>query len=93
MNSLNSVILEGVLIDNPDFFGSFTLKTTRRYKKNNEVEEEICNFEIITSDKLAEHMKNYLSAKMFVRVVGRLSEKDRKVTIFAEYIEIKELLK
>ena len=93
MNNLNSVLLEGQLVMNPEYTentGSFTIQTDRYYKKNDEVEKESCHFNIIMNGKLAENIKPFLSIEKHIRVVGRLNEKDGSVTIIADHIEFKK---
>ena len=98
MNSLNSVLIEGILVMNPEYVGvgntiisgAFTIASTRYLKKNNEVEKETRFFNIIMNGNLAVNMKKIIFIENSVRVVGRLSQnEDGDIIIIAEHIEIK----
>ena len=98
MNNLNSVLLEGTLTADPEYkesgngiaIGTFTIRTNRFYKKNNEVEKESCHFNIVMNGNLAVNMKESLLKDKTVRIVGRLNEKSGVITIIADHIEIKK---
>ena len=98
MNNLNSVLLEGTLTADPEYkesgnsmiIGTFTLKSSRFYKKNDEVEKESCHFNIVMHGNLAVNMKESLLKDKTARVVGRLNEKSGVITIIADHIEIKK---
>ena len=98
MNNLNSVLIEGMIVMNPEYTkskngvteGMFTIQSNRFYKKNDEVEKESCRFNIIMNGKLAENIKQFLIIESHVRVVGRLSGENGSITIIAEHIEFKK---
>jgi len=98
VNSLNSVLLEGVITTNPEYkksinnmlIGTFTLKSTRFYKNNDETVKEFCHFNIVMNGNLADDMKEFLTTDKSVRVVGRLNEKSGSITIIADHIEFKK---
>jgi single-strand DNA-binding protein len=102
MNSLNSVLLEGNLTQEPEtrftntgkMICYFTVASDRYFNK----EKEVSFFEIETWQGLAEKCANELRKGSGVRVVGRLKQKRwknaekkdiSKVIIVAEHIEIK----
>jgi single-strand DNA-binding protein len=82
MNNLNSTLLEGELIKNPDYQdggkGSpvcrFTLSSNRFFKAENGVEKETGYFDIETGGKLALQCKQNGHQGRGVRVVGRLKQ-------------------
>jgi len=84
MNQLNSVLLEGNLVRDPEvkIIGSgssvcnFTLASNRFYKKENEKEhqKEVSYFDVEVWSKLAENCERYLQKGSGVRVVGRLKQ-------------------
>lgn len=102
MNSLNSVLLEGNLTQEPEIQYTpqctavchFTVASDRYYNKT----KETSFFEIETWGKLAEKASAELKKGEGVRVVGRLKQKRwknaegrdiSKVVIVAEHFEIK----
>ncbi len=82
MNNLNSILLEGNLVRDPEI--SYTTKGTavctfsvacnRYYKQGEELEEEVSYFEVTAWNRLAEVCKEYLAKGRGVRVVGRLKQ-------------------
>jgi single-strand DNA-binding protein len=82
MNNLNSVLLEGELVKNPDCYtdrnGSpaclFTLASNRFFKTKNGMEKETCYFDIETGGKLAALCGQNGRQGRGVRVVGRLKQ-------------------
>lgn len=104
MNQLNSIILEGNIVDtikNDGVLG-LTLAVTRHYKnEDGEAVDEVSYFDIETYDKLAEFAEKQSEKGRGVRVVGRLKQNrwtddgktGAKVFIVAEHIEFKPFLK
>lgn len=89
MNSLNSVLLEGLVCD---FVGDkFSLKTIRYYKENNEPIQKVCNFDIKTYGRLAEYCKRQLTEGAKIRIIGRLDYLENKIIVVAEHIEIVDI--
>ncbi|MBN1409318.1 MAG: single-stranded DNA-binding protein [Spirochaetales bacterium] len=82
MNSLNSVLLEGNLVRDPEIsytpkgtaLCKFTIATNRSFKLEDEYQKEVSYFSIVTWTKLAEVCKEYLGKGRGVRVVGRLKQ-------------------
>lgn len=82
MNNLNSVLVEGNLVRDPEL--SYTAKGTpvckfsigsnRHYKQDEEIQMEVSFFEITTWSKLAEVCNEYLTKGRGVRVIGRLKQ-------------------
>lgn len=106
MNSLNSVLLEGNLVDDPERLASksgnigckFAIATNRYYKQDDEFQQEVSFFEVVTWGKTAERCLEVLKKGRGVRVIGRLKQdrwkngegKERsKVIAIAEHIEFK----
>ena len=82
MNNLNSIIIEGNLVANPELsftpsgtpVGKFRLANNRYYKYNDERREEVNFIEVETWARLAETCAEYLEKGRGVRVVGRLKQ-------------------
>lgn len=82
MNNLNSVILEGQLVRNPqaktDHKGNmvcfFTLATERRFVRKHEEQQDISYFDVEISNHCAELCAAVLEKDSGVRVMGRLRE-------------------
>ncbi len=82
MNNLNSVLIEGNLVRDPEL--SYTPKGTavckfsvacnRAYKKDDELQKEVSYFDVDTWTRLAEVCAEYLKKGRGVRVVGRLKQ-------------------
>ncbi len=82
MNNLNSVLIEGNLVRDPDL--SYTPKGTavckfsvacnRFYKEGDEMVKEVSFIDISTFARLAEVCGEYLKKGRGVRVVGRLRQ-------------------
>ena len=105
MNQLNSIILEGNIVNtikNDGVLG-LTLAVTRHYKlANGEAVDDVSYFDIETYDKLAEFAEKQSEKGRGVRVVGRLKQnrwtdddgkKRAKVFVVAEHIEFKPFIK
>jgi single-strand DNA-binding protein len=82
MNNLNSILLEGNLVRDPEIGYSpkgapvcnFTVACNRYYKQGEELEEEVSYFDVTVWNRLAEVCKEYLAKGRGVRVVGRLKQ-------------------
>jgi single-strand DNA-binding protein len=82
MNNLNSIVLEGELIKNPDCqtdkngnpLCRFTLASSRFFKIENGIEKETGYFNIETSGKLALQCKQHGRQGRGMQVVGRLKQ-------------------
>ncbi len=84
MNNLNSVLLEGHLVRDPEkvlvgsngsVMGKFPIAVNRYYKKaNSEAVEEVMYIGVQVWGGLAEGCLNYLKKGRGVRVVGRLRQ-------------------
>jgi single-strand DNA-binding protein len=82
MNNLNSILLEGNLVRDPEI--SYTSKGTpvcnfsiachRYYKQGEELEQEVSYFDVTVWNRQAEVCKEYLAKGRGVRVVGRLRQ-------------------
>jgi single-strand DNA-binding protein len=97
MDNLNSILVEGTIIDDPfcqalpdgRITASFKLES-RRTSKNSDgsVGPERFVFEVLTYGKLAEVCGEYLKKGRGVRVVGSLWQTNR-IFIRAEHVEFK----
>lgn len=82
MNSLNSVLLEGNLVKDPEerrtsqdtAVSNFTIAVNRSYKKDDDYVKEVSYFDIEVWAGLAEVCVKHLSKGRGVRVVGRLKQ-------------------
>jgi single-strand DNA-binding protein len=82
MNSLNSILVEGNLVRDPDLHQtpkgtpvcSFSLASNRYYKIDNETQQEVSFFDIEVWNKLADSCGEQLKKGRGVRVVGRLKQ-------------------
>ena len=105
MNHLNSVIIEGDLVQDPEL--SYTamrgsvcklrISCSRFFKIDTEYQKEVSFFEITVRDKQAEVCSKHLKKGRGIRVVGRLKEErwqnvngaHSRVFIVAEHVEFK----
>lgn len=82
MNSLNSILLEGNLVRDPESktlpTGSqvcnFAVASNRFYKQNEELEKEVSFFDVEAWSRLAQACAENLKKGRGVRVVGRLKQ-------------------
>jgi hypothetical protein len=92
MNNLNSVVLEGKLIEieKEDNSVLLQIETVRFYRENEESVKEICHFIIVLYSRLADY-SSYCKIGDLLRIVGRLKETDNSVVVIAEHVERKGL--
>ncbi|WP_010256893.1 single-stranded DNA-binding protein [Treponema primitia] len=82
MNSINSIIIEGNLVRDPDLRSTtkgtsvckFDFASNRFFKQGAEMEKEVSYFTVETWGKLAEQANNLGHKGRGVRVVGRLKQ-------------------
>lgn len=82
MNSLNSILLEGNLVRDPELSNTpkgttvckFSIASNRFYKIENEYQKEVSFFNVTTWAKLAVACGDYLQKGRGVRVIGRLKQ-------------------
>jgi single-strand DNA-binding protein len=82
MNSLNSILVEGNLVRDPDFretpngtpLCTFSIASNRYFRKEEQMEKEVSFFDVQTWAKLAENCGNLGRKGRGVRVVGRLKQ-------------------
>ena len=82
MNNLNSILLEGNLVRDPEIsytpkgtpVCNFSIACNRYYKQGEELQEEVSYFDVTVWNRLAEVCKEYLAKGRGVRVVGRLKQ-------------------
>ncbi len=82
MNNLNSILLEGNLVRDPELKYTekgtavchFAVASNRYFKQDDEKQEEVSYFDITVWSRLAEVCNEYLTKGRGVRVVGRLKQ-------------------
>jgi single-strand DNA-binding protein len=82
MNNLNSILIEGNLVRDPDFkttangaaLCTFSIASNRCYKQGAALEKEVSYFDAEAWSKLAESVKSLGRKGRGVRVVGRLRQ-------------------
>ncbi|MDR2601321.1 MAG: single-stranded DNA-binding protein [Spirochaetaceae bacterium] len=82
MNNLNSILIEGNLVRDPNFRSTskgtalctFSLASNRFYKQEGGLEKEVNFFDVEAWAKLAENCRNLGRKGRGVRVVGRLKQ-------------------
>ena len=82
MNNLNSILIEGNLVRDPELSYTpkgvavckFSVACNRQWKQDEEVQKEVSFFDVTTWTRLAENCGEYLKKGRGVRVVGRLKQ-------------------
>ena len=82
MNNLNSILIEGNLVRDPELsyttkgtaLCKFSVASNRFYKQDQETQKEVSFFDVTTWNRLAEVCGEYLKKGRGVRVVGRLKQ-------------------
>jgi len=82
MNNLNSILLEGNLVRDPDLkttsagtpVCTFAVASNRWYKQDEQLEKEVSFFDVEAWSKLAQTCGETLKKGRGVRVVGRLKQ-------------------
>ncbi len=82
MNNLNSILVEGNLVRDPELSYTpkgtavcrFTVACNRFFKQEEETQKEVSYFDVSTWTRLAEVCAEYLKKGRGVRVVGRLKQ-------------------
>jgi single-strand DNA-binding protein len=82
MNSLNSILIEGNLAQNPILqttpegtsLCTFSIAFNRYYKRDSELEQEVSYFDVEVWDRLAENVHCLGSRGRGVRIVGRIRQ-------------------
>lgn len=82
MNNLNSILIEGNLVRDPELSYTpkgvavckFAVACNRQWKQDDEVQKEVSYFDVTTWTRLAEVCGEYLKKGRGVRVVGRLKQ-------------------
>jgi len=102
MNALNSILIEGNVIANPEkretprgtTVCDFKIASSRFYRQDETTEEEKSIFDIELWAKLAESCAEHCTEGRGVRVVGRLKQcEDGRIKIVAEHVEFKPQIK
>lgn len=98
MNALNSILIEGNVIGNPEkretvhgnIMCNFKIAHSRFYQQAETTEVEKSIFDIESWSKLAEACSSHCTEGRGVRVVGRLKRyEDGSIKIVAEHVEFK----
>jgi single-strand DNA-binding protein len=105
MNDLNSVLIEGRLIDQPEIhdalkkkYCTFSIVSSRFFKQDSGIEKEETFIDIKAWGKLMEYAIDNGHKNRGIRVVGRISQErwnddegkpQSKLFIIAEHIEFK----
>ena len=94
MNSLNSILIEGNLLDDPvenDGKCTFVITSNRFYRNEKTTEKETSYFTIEAFGRLGQSCMNELKKSIGIRAVGRIKQLgiDGKMTIVAEHVEFK----
>jgi single-strand DNA-binding protein len=82
MNNLNSILIEGNLVRDPEFrttpkgtaLCTFSLASKRYFKQDDNLEKEVSYFNVETWTKLAENVQRLGRKGRGIRVVGRLKQ-------------------
>ena len=82
MNNLNSILVEGNLVRDPEYrttpkgtaICKFPIATNRYFKQDSGMEKEVSFFDVESWGKLAENVNNLGRKGRGVRVVGRLKQ-------------------
>jgi single-strand DNA-binding protein len=82
MNNLNSILIEGNLVRDPEFRATpkgtalctFALASNRYFKQGDDLEKEVSYFNVETWARLAESVQRLGHKGRGVRVVGRLKQ-------------------
>lgn len=102
MNALNSVLIEGNVIANPEkretsrgtTVCDFKIASSRFYRQDETTEEEKSVFDVESWAKLAESCAEHCTEGRVVRVVGRLKQcEDGTIKVVAEHVEFKPQIK
>ena len=102
MNALNSILIEGNVVANPEkretprgtTVCDFKIASSRFYRQDETTEEEKSIFDIELWAKLAESCAEHCTEGRGVRVVGRLKQcEDGRIKVVAEHVEFKPQIK
>ena len=82
MNSLNSILVEGNLVRDPELRNTpkgtpvceFSIASNRYYKIEDEYQQEVSFFDVTTWSRLAERCGEKLKKGRGVRIIGRLKQ-------------------
>jgi single-strand DNA-binding protein len=82
MNSLNSILIEGNLVRDPEFrttpkgtaLCTFSIASSRYFKQDTDMEKEVSYFNVESWGKLADQANSMGHKGRGVRVVGRLKQ-------------------
>lgn len=108
MNNLNSILLEGNLVDDPTYsenYGALTcgfkIASQRYFKELDDYQNEVSFFQIYFHGKLVESFREHLKKGSGVRVCGRLKQirtinddgkQSSKIVVVAASIELKPVI-
>ena len=89
MNDLNSLLIEGVTINEPvlrDDACQFTISVTHTSHRG---VKTVMSLEVVLKGLLGRNTYEYLGKSHAVRIVGRLALKDKKIVVEGEHIEMR----
>jgi single-strand DNA-binding protein len=101
MNNLNSILIEGNLVRDPEFritpkgtaVCTFSIASSRYFKRDSGMEKEVSYFNVESWGKLAEQANNLGHKGRSIRVVGRLKQdrwQDREGKAQSEVVIVAE---
>ena len=96
MNHLNSILIEGNVVHDPETENGvckFVIASDRFYTVGVDRKKEVSFFAIVVIGKLAEVCGEYLKKGRGVRVVGRLEQEQSTIKIIADHVEFKPEIK
>jgi len=89
MKDLNSVLIEGTLVKDPDVKKFEEGESMCRFTIDHQTQDSIFKFPVYAYDKQAAFCEKNLKAGMKVRIVGRLTRVFGTVYVSAEHVEIR----
>lgn len=93
MNDLNSLLIEGVTVNEPvlrDDACQFTISVTNISHRG---VKTVMSLEVVLKGLLGRNTHEYLRKSQAVRIVGRLALKDKKLVVEGEHIELRPVRK
>ena len=103
MNNFNSVLIEGIVENEPvitvsekgSLIYTFTLISKHLFKEDDTSKEQVIKITVETWDRIAEICRQRCVKGCVVRVVGRLKQNaaDGKIKVIAERIEFRPMAK
>ena len=93
MNNLNSVLIEGTVINDSELIDNtickFVIASNRYYNTDNRMDLEVTQVPVEIKNKTSCVICNKISKGKNVRIVGRLKKVSNELVIEVEHIEFK----